>query len=347
MTGMELDLALSRGIQRVLERRRPDGFWLDFRTEAGRSDEWVTGFATFALSHCEITDEHLSISRLALVRRQRKNGGWAYNKRIPADCDSTGWVLLALADSAQRPSVRERARRFQIRHQNEADGGFSTYIPEDQLQAAVHVPSRTCLAGWEQSQPCVTALVAKSLLANGEAPTSDVSSRAATHLLSRRLPSGLWPSFWWAGHAYSTYLCLSALWAARCLGYEQARKTISFIVQSQRADGGWNDGNGSASEVFATAFSTLSLMLFPELGVMDVARRGIEWLTARQADDGSWPTCAILRIDLPLSRKPDEMTLENWKVMQRGTQVVVPDSGIYSGCGALWAMATYRRLCAS
>src|SRR5579871_839530 len=99
--------ALQRGAGFLRSGRSPDGLWRDFRTLAGLSCDWVTGFVAYALRQADPHDEAAADALSLVVRRQRRDGGFSYNKKVPSDCDSTSWVLLALSTSRGRvtPSI--------------------------------------------------------------------------------------------------------------------------------------------------------------------------------------------------------------------------------------------------
>jgi squalene cyclase len=342
----QLDSAIAAGRAFLLARRKFDGLWSDFQTEAGCSDEWVSGFAVYALAQDATGDTDVAATIDTLIARQRRNGGWGYNKSIPADCDSTGWVLMALSTAPPRkPSIAERGRRFLRSHQANPAGGFSTYLPRDGIDRIIGAPAGAVIDGWLHPQPCVTGLVLQSLLVLGEPVRGAVVRAATDYLLCQRDTSGNWPSYWWKGSAYSTYLCLRALWTSNALGKDTAYATVRLVASRQRPDGGWSDLRDGPSEVFATAFCLLALALFPERGVMADAERAAWWLLRHQEAAGQWPTAPILRIPTPITVRPDGMNSEYWNLIERGTGIIVADQdAIYTSAAALWALAAFRSL---
>jgi squalene cyclase len=340
-----LDRAIQSATRFILSSRAADALWCDFRTEAGRSDEWVSGYVIHALAQAGVSERDLIPTIDGLIARQRKNGGWAYNGSIPADADSTGWVLMALsAGPRDKPSLVSRGIRFLKHHQDSSSGGFCTYSPKDGIERVIGAPQESTIEGWLHPQPCVTALVLTSLVVSGQASLGRLVQSGAGYLLRRRNESGKWLSYWWKGHAYSTYLSLRALWPACRLSQESAQDTIRRLLAEQRADGGWNDSGGDSSEVFATAFCMLSLLLFPEFGTLDSAAKAAAWLLEQQEAGGRWPAAPILRVPAPMAEKPDRMSAQAWRVMQRGTGVTVADqNAIYTSAAAMWALGVLRR----
>jgi squalene cyclase len=341
-----LDRAITSATKFILGNRGADALWSDFRTEAGRSDEWVSGYVIHALAQAGIPEPDLLPTIDGLIARQRKNGGWAYNGSIPADADSTGWVLMALSAAPRdKPSLVSRGIRFLKQHQDSSSGGFCTYSPRDGIERVIGAPQESTMEGWLHPQPCVTALVLTSLVVSGQASQGRLVQSGAGYLFRQRNQSGKWPSYWWKGHAYSTYLSMRALWPALRLSRETARDTIRRLIAEQSADGGWNDSGGDSSEVFATSFSMLSLLLFPEFGTLDSAAKAAAWLLEQQDAAGQWSSAPILRVPAPMADKPDGMSAEAWRVMQRGTGVTVADqNAIYTSAAATWALGVFRRM---
>lgn len=341
-----LNRAVARATEALLARRTPDRLWSDFKTEAGRSDEWVSGFVAYAVSqNCNI-DRRIEGTLNALAARQRKVGGWAYNRSIPPDCDSTAWVLMALsAGGARRPSVVLRALRFLASHQDPLAGGFATYCQADAIARVIGATDETSLGGWLNPQPCVTGLALLSILVHGESVEAPAVQSAANYLLGRRGNSGTWPAYWWKGHAYSTFICLSALWAARRLSRAMACKSVAQLSCEQREDGGWAGDPGGDSEVFATAFNLLSLFLFPEVGTLERAQRGIVWLLEQQTPEGTWRSAPILHIPRPFAVRPNAMSDVAWRAVESGTLITVADpDAIYTTAAAIWALSAFRAL---
>ncbi|HET8562884.1 MAG TPA: prenyltransferase/squalene oxidase repeat-containing protein [Candidatus Binatia bacterium] len=66
-------------------------------------------------------------------------------------------------------------------------------------------------------------------------------------------------------------------------------RAISFLLETQNADGGWGAAQGRRSNTEATGLAVLALESFKKSGTSKNAQRGIDWLMERQNADGSWP----------------------------------------------------------
>src|SRR4051794_20849086 len=112
-----LDSAIAAAASYLVDARSPDLLWRDFETLAGEGSEWVSGFVAFSAGTSGLLRDAVRDCTSTLLQRQRRSGGWGYNERVPPDCDSTAWVLLALATTTVwKPSMVLRALAYVLRH---------------------------------------------------------------------------------------------------------------------------------------------------------------------------------------------------------------------------------------
>jgi squalene cyclase len=338
----------ARALRYLCNHQAADGLWRDFRTLAGASSDWVSGFVAYAIASTNWEHPCVLAACKALLYRQRPNGGWSYNRSVPTDCDSTAWVLLALSMGPMwRPSAIQHGHRFLADHQVEPTAGFATYAPRDGIERFIELPAELT-EGWRCAHPCVTAVTMHSLLVHGERPDSALIQNAAAYLETERDKNGTWRSYWWKGYAYSTYHALRALAMVTPGDRPDAHVTESFLLAEQRTDGGWNDSGGSESEAFATAFVVLTLLLGASDKAMTGAAKGVDWLIQHQRAEGDWMPSPILRIPPPMATDPGE--IQFWRINQGGTGVIIADQlGLFTTAAGMWAMATFgamtRRTC--
>lgn len=337
-----LDQSLHSAADFLQDSCSTDGLWRDFRTLAGTSSSWVTGFVCHAVSCCPELEIRVEQTFNALWRRQRADGGWSFNHGVPSDCDSTAWALLAVVDARKwRPSIVQRGLRFLLAHQDPASGGFATYAKADGIQHYIDMPERA-LVGWFGTHPTVTAAAMQALSLHGGSSYSEALLKGAAYLRSCRDGRGLWNAYWWKGSSYASYQSLRALrLAGVCRSFEAAR-AIRSLMDTQYKDGSWADSDGSEGEAFATAFSMLSLMLYPDT-VAKAASASAAWLMERQRADGSWPVVPTLRLPPPGLQEPS--TFSDWKTKAIGTGVVVEDERrIFTTAAVIWALSIYKAI---
>jgi len=337
-----VDRSLFAAEQFIVAKQRGDGLWEDFHTLAGSSTDWVTAYVAHASSYCANLNEQVHAALKALLQRQRPNGGWSYSETVPTDCDSTAWALLALSFRPFcRPSVVRRAQRYIALHQNALKGGFSTYSVQDGIERYIGARSSRLTRGWRSCHACVTSAVVQALLSSGESATDRVVKLAIDYLLRLKRHGGLWRSYWWVGHGYTTYHALKALTMAGAIPEHAWGAVCERFTRTQCEDGGWSCRG--KSEVFETAYMMLCLLLYPTAVARKCATKAAEWLIRKQEPAGSWPVTPILRIPPPMQQDPS--AAHNWVVNALGTGVVIEDSGkVFTSVTALWALSLFRSI---
>ena len=124
-------------------------------------------------------------------------------------------------------------------------------------------------------------------------------------LLASQDRDGGWAGFWGINYTYGTFFVVSAL---RAVGLAPSHPALTgarrYLLSRQRPDGGWGESytgmlDGSdrplpadePSLVVQTAWAVLALQELDRRAepVRRAIERGIDYLRARQQEDGSWP----------------------------------------------------------
>jgi len=283
--------SLRRAREFLLARMRNDCLWSDFRTLAGESTDWVSGYIAATVGA-------VSGTATALLSHQHADGGWGYAPHVPSDVSSTAQVLLYLAtvDQTWVAGAAEAARlgtEFLLDAQA-ACGGFPPYADEGGLRAFLSLPEGISLEGWCRPELVVTALAGRALAASGAAPTARARG-AWEWVAAAQSPEGGWQSQWWLGESYPVQ---QAVALGSSLGERASSRVLErarrYIEATQNADGGWGPEPGQCSQPFATAANLEALVR-----LAGSARRvtwGAEFLSERQACDGGWSSSSLLRI---------------------------------------------------
>ncbi|WP_030775941.1 prenyltransferase/squalene oxidase repeat-containing protein [Streptomyces sp. NRRL S-920] len=336
-----VDAALARALAHLASRSGGDGLWRDFRTLAGASSDWVSGYVCDALSEVRAAEPLAGRAARRLVARQRGNGGWGYNRRVPTDADSTAWVLVALSSAAPwRPSAVLRGTRFLARHQD-AGGGLRTYDRDDGIHRFIAAPPEA-VPGWAQPHICVTA-AGLLALASHRYPDQDALARAASYVRETRNDDGCWSGYWWTGIAYPTAMALRALVAARAAPPALLRGVGDALRDRAGRGRAWADDPGIGPSAFATALALRSLMLCGRGERDEAVHDAVGHLLDTQRPDGAWAGEPILRIPRPGDLEPGPEAL--WRTDAPGTGVVVSDvNQVFGTATAIAALARYQEL---
>lgn len=259
--------AAARAAEFLIAERQQDDFWRDFQLVNGASDEWVTAFVGYALatSGVRLPDGLAAQTVRALLGRQRREGGWGYNRISPADSDSTAWALKFLRAAAYSGPEVESARAFLLSHLR-TEGGLSTYAASTSLRFSGAASDD---AGWRSGHLCVAANAAGL-----------IGEPLAGHLLSSQGPDGAWPAYWWRDDAFSSALATESLAA---IGAARESRSRAAAWARRRA--------ASASNAFNRAWL---IRILSTGGAVDraQARTMALALAAEQRPDGGWDSSA-------------------------------------------------------
>lgn len=193
--------AIRRGIAFLERSRQMDGWWRDFHTLAGPSDEWVTAYVAYALADLP-RGRDFSIAAWRLLVPRSRSGGFGYAAHVPPDCDTTAWVCrLAERLGTTDTSVYRHAVRF-LRSAITADGGIPTYGKERPIRKFTGLDRAVSFEGWTSAHPCVTANVAC---------VAGLRREFRSYLNNVRNPSGTWEGYWWPSPSFPTMLACEAL----------------------------------------------------------------------------------------------------------------------------------------
>ena len=239
---------------------------------------------------------------------QRPNvrpGGWAFqygNDHYP-DLDDTAVVVMAMdraAAARQNTDAQaiERGIEWTIGLQSR-DGGFGAFDADNTAFHLNNLPFADHGALLDPPTADVTARVVSMLAQAGEANDSLRMQAALKWLEKEQEPEGSWFGRWGVNYVYGTWSVLCALGRA---GLDRRTpmiaRAVAWLEAIQNEDGGWGESCDSyaldrkghipvASTASQTAWALLGLMAVGEAHSQAVAR-GIQWLTANQAEDGLW-----------------------------------------------------------
>ena len=330
---VDLQTSRDRAVDFLIHSRDTSGWWRDFETLAGTSDEWVTGYVGAVLAGESVARARTAAAdawRL-LCSRGRRSGGWGYSRRVPVDADSTVWALrlaAALGESGER--VR-RALGVADGHVGRS-GGIATFRSSGPIRVFTRLAGATSFAGWCGEHVCVTA-------------AADLDGlRARPRVLSfvrhAQGADGLWRPYWWMDPEYATMLAAQMLERTGVVSDHEAVLRAAAAAQ-RRIDalGAVPTPVRPSGSPFATACAASVVAIAGQAQGRDALDRAAHWLVSGQAADGGWQSSAALRIPPPAVRDPD--TYEHWVVGGKGGGSIVLDQArLFTTATVLWALRT-------
>ena len=308
---------LKSGQNFLLNSRTKIGWWKDFITYAGQSDEWVSAYVASILA--KSPDEKLikavvqSWNLLRQRRRFRFKKGWGFNKWTPSDADTTGWVLnLYLKLKAEQPKIYQEGISFLQKHLDDS-GGFATYSNKNALKKFTNLTGRHSFDGWCSAHPCVTATITM---------LPEFRDRALLYLVDIQKKEGDWPSYWWLSKEYVTYLSIEAIYGHGKI-YKDQILSVTKKWALNRVNSILNQNNRFESFALASGLGILALDNIDDEEIAELLTVGIETLLKHQQPDGSWPASARLRIPPPDIINPDEY--QHWIIGGKGGGSIITD----------------------
>jgi squalene cyclase len=227
---------------------------------------------------------------LRLLLNRRQAGGWGYHALLPADSDTTTWVLrLASAVGAPRSERLRQARAF-LAAQTDITGGVATYpvTAAPALEQFLEMPGP--YDGWCATHVCVTA--AAGLL--------ELDPRIVSFLLATQRPDGAWSPHWWDDDVYAT---LRAVEVLNACGESAAVSRACRWTEALIGDDGAVVSVDDNPSAFATALAASTLQI-GAAGASPGRERALAWLLCQQREDGSWHPSARLRVPAPGQKDP-------------------------------------------
>src|SRR6266508_2887626 len=286
--------------------------------EACQSPVWDTGLAVIALADAGLAADHPALVRAgewllgeevrrrgdwAVRRPALAPGGWAFefaNDNYP-DIDDTAEIVLALRrvahpDAERLHAALARGVAWVIGMQSRG-GGWAAFDADNTSTLPLQLPFCDFGAVTDPPSADVTAHVIEMLAVAGLG-RSPVTRRGLDWLLREQERDGSWFGRWGANHVYGVGAVLPALVAAGMDRRHGAiQRAVRWLVEHQNQDGGWGEdlrsyvdrqwrGRG-ASTASQTAWALLALLAAGERD-SQAAARGVAYLAATQASDGSW-----------------------------------------------------------
>jgi hypothetical protein len=324
-----------------IQLKQKKGKWLDYKTSAGVSDTWATGFIAYLGKEFLAKKYYNSaISFLAMENSLL----WGYKENYINDSDSSNFALLTMMGSKRRNFYDKI--KYLLTRQNK-DGGFPTYTTEEipMLRAKMKYSTKESYAGWTQSHVCVSS-VSFHLLSS--LPIGIQSQRLSLlqKYLVNKFQTQKTLSYWWTSDIYSIYWCM--------LSYDKIDnnelkkklvKRIDELVVIYKSTNLVGDTHNQNS-IFYSSMLLKILCILKEKKVktyenqIEVLANGI---IISQFEDGSWASTNALR--LPDTDIKDPSIISGWPESERGCNVrAIEWSSLFTTVVATNAIFHYKRI---
>lgn len=289
--------------------------------QASESPVWDTWLALLAMQDCErpMTASMRRALDWLLANEVRYRGdwaqkvkgvepsGWAFeraNLHYP-DIDDTAVALIVLgrlpASLREEPTVAGAIRRAVnwVLAMQSSNGGWAAFDKDNDKLIITKIPFCDFGEALDPPSADVTAHVLEAFGTLGMERSHPAIERAYRFLRAEQEADGSWFGRWGVNHIYGTAAVLPALAAiGEDMTQDYVQRATDWLTVRQNADGGWGESCASymddnqrgrgTSTASQTAWALLALLAAPAERHEQAIRRGLDYLTATQRDDGTW-----------------------------------------------------------
>jgi hypothetical protein len=245
------------------------------------------------------------VSRLVEMRSSTGVRGWKYFPllpELPPDCDDLAQVMQVLirVEFPAMSDIIDPLLKLIDEGNPNPDGSIETWIVDTHnhgTEAAVlNRFIRDCWGTGPDPEVVANLLYALSIY-DPQAWKMRIR-RGIEYLVSCQLADGSWPAAWYAGSAYSTFVCARAVMAAEPSHYSLYCAT-QFLVDRQHASGGWGEGAPNCGD---TAYALRAACLLRNEMARCVIEPACRFLLDQQQRDGFWPASDFIVMDTSRAR---------------------------------------------
>jgi len=240
----------------------------------------------------------------ARKRPDAKAGGWAfeYENVYYPDVDDTVAISttldrLTLPDEARKHKAVQRGLRWALNMQS-ANGGWAAFDVDNVQALWNEIPFADMKAMLDAPTADLTGRGLELLGHFGYSLSSRQSERALAFVTSHQEPDGSFWGRWGVNYIYGTWSVLTGLTR---MGFRsddpRIQRAADWLETRQNPDGGFGESPASYHDPSArgrgpsapsqTAWAVMGLIAAGR-GGGEPARRAIEYLLARQGQDGGW-----------------------------------------------------------
>ena len=368
------------GFRRQWSLSSEDGAAL--RVQACLSPAWDTCLAMLGLLDSGVEPGHPAIqsaARWLLHNEIRTKGDWAvyrphldpsgwafefHNDQYP-DIDDSAIIVMDLAlarlgddaDEQAKSAAIERALHWLTGMQS-SNGGWAAFDRNNDSSYLAKIPFADFGELLDPPSVDVTAHVLEMYGRLGYTSKHPAVRNGLAYIWSQQEYDGAWFGRWGVNYVYGTGAVLPAL---KALGEDmtqpRVRRAVSWLLAHQNPDGGWGEtcmsyvdptlrGQGESTPS-QTSWALIALIAAGKTAHESV-EHGIEFLLARQRDDGAWDEpqftgCGFPGYgpgDRPDEYKPPDGT--NSQGAELGAAFLI-NYHLYRNYFPLWALGRYLR----
>ena len=339
---MVIDESLEKTVNFLLKERNKTGWWKDFETLAGYSDEWVTAYVASALAQSQLPEAKAAAQKAwrLLEKRRFWSKGWGYNKKVPKDTDSTTWALH-LAEKTGNEDGRRATRSYKFLFNSiNKEGGISTYPNDSPIRFFTGLKRKYSFAGWCSPHPSVSAAASSLKYFKN-------CNRIIAYLRNLQNDNGSWTGYWWCDKEYTTLLSINALTQFAAMeDIERINKAVEWVMNRITTGGHIPTEDHLNGSPFATALA-LQILLGStnphDEKTKSMTELLLTWIIKNQEDSGSWTSSARLRVPPPNEMHPERR--KNWnRSTLGGGSIRLDQNSLFTASTVLNSLNRYKEI---
>jgi squalene cyclase len=278
------------------------------RPNATRTGGWPFQSGNETMADCD--DAGVVLTLLALALEPGPHGE-RIPDRVRARIDESVAKGRAWLEGMQNPDGGWGAFVWAVPGKRPIRPLFSNPVPlppDEPFTALRAIRARTPELG-DPSTEDLTARVLHGLGSHGRVAVDPEVDRAVRFLRRHQTELGAWQGRWVCNYVASTAYVLSALSRVRDdLNEGHVQRALRFLVSRQNADGGFGESTASYRDVSEAGRgqSTVPLTAMVASTLAEIGHgnhpathRAIEYLLAKQSDDGTWPNDDFVAPNVP------------------------------------------------
>jgi squalene-hopene/tetraprenyl-beta-curcumene cyclase len=177
------------------------------------------------------------------------------------------------------------------------DGGWGAFDRDNDRALLNHIPFADHNAMLDPSSPDLTARVLECLGQFGWKASHPRIRKAIQYLIKQQTPEGAWYGRWGVNYIYGASGVLRALAAVGANTSHASARAIDWLRSVQNEDGGFGESCATYDDpsLMGRGESTPSQTAWGLLGLLTAlpandpaVKRAVDYLLARQRDDGTW-----------------------------------------------------------
>jgi squalene-hopene/tetraprenyl-beta-curcumene cyclase len=229
-------------------------------------------------------------------------GGWRYFQYLnilPPDSDDLAQVLqVILRTGLKTPEFVYRSIDLLFTQGAHVDGSFETWIIDKNNPSEVNkmiIWSVENMWGKGPDVDVMANLLYSLKILDSKKYDSKIE-KGCEFIIKSQTPFGYWNSDWYIDRFYSVFVC-ARLISLICPNSNCLYKTYKFLLDSQKSNGSWGDGEGDPLQTSLALIGLFYIMPSINTNNQVTIDKGIKYILDSQSDKGFWKSSPFIKMN--------------------------------------------------